>query len=100
VEFGDRVDGENLYRRVDFSADVVLSDEQREDLRQASGGTHGDEPVGTIAGVHAFGGGVTIDWLIERITGWDEVLREQQRVARNAARRGHRSRSRAEATVH
>jgi hypothetical protein len=34
--------------------------------------------------VHAFSGGVTLDWLIARIGEWDAMLREHRRRARKA----------------
>ena len=47
----------------------------------------GAEPFASVSVVHPLGGGVTLDWLIERILEWDEVLAEDRRAARARKRK-------------
>jgi hypothetical protein len=71
VEFDERVDDENLYRRVRLSADLEIS----------------HEATLTMSTVLPFGGGVTLGWLLERIAEWEHGLKEQRRAARKDSSR-------------
>jgi hypothetical protein len=44
------------------------------------------EPVATMSVVHSLGGGVSLEWLMERIREWDEVLAENRRGVRQAVK--------------
>lgn len=88
VEFAEPVEGENLYARVRFEAEVELPEEERQRLKAAPDAPPGAEPIATMSVVHGLGGGVTLDWLIARIGEWDAMLREHRRMARR--RRGPR----------
>jgi hypothetical protein len=70
------------YARVRFEAEVELPDEERQRLKAAPDAPEGAEPIATMSVVHAFSGGVTLDWLIARIGEWDAMLREHRRMAR------------------
>ena len=98
VELMDRVDDENLYRRLRFEADVELPPEERERLLRDPGAPEGAVPFASVSVVHPLSGGVTLDWLIERIEEWDEVLAQHRREAR--ARKRKDKGSVANATVH
>jgi hypothetical protein len=86
VEFDERVKDENLYRRVRFSADVPLPEEERARLKRAQGAPPEAEATLTLRVVLPFGGGVTLDWLVQRIQEWEAVLMEHRRTARRAER--------------
>jgi hypothetical protein len=98
VEFADRLEGENLYARVRFEAEVELPEEERQRLKAAPDAPEGAEPIATMSVVHPFRGGVTLDWLIARIGEWDAMLREHRRMARKA--RAARARTPAVETIH
>ena len=83
VQFWDRVEEENLYRRVRFEAEVELPEEERQRLMAAPDAPEGAEPHATVSVVHAFSGGVSLDWLIARIGEWEAVLKEHRRVVRS-----------------
>ena len=99
VQFWDRVEGQDLYRRVRFEADVELPEEERQRLKEAPDAPAGAEPHATVSVVHAFSGGVSLDWLIARIGEWEAVLREHRRVARSGRPRASHPRVSAQ-TVH
>jgi hypothetical protein len=81
VQFDERV-AENLFRRIRLEADVELPREERERLKSSPDAPEGAEPVATVSVVHPFGGGVTLEWLIERIQEWEAVLAEHRREVR------------------
>lgn len=87
VQFGDQVGDENLYARVRLQADVDLPEEERQRLKMAPDAPENGEPVLTVSVVHPFSGGVTLQWLIERIREWDAMLAEHRRAARRGRRR-------------
>jgi hypothetical protein len=82
VDFDERVEDENVYRRIRLSADVALPAAERARLKAAPGAPEGAEPYATVSVVLPFGGGVTIPWLIERIHEWDAMLAGERRAAR------------------
>lgn len=92
VHFWDQVAGEHLYARVRFEADMELPEEDRNFLTDAPGAPEDADPYTTVSVVHAFSGGVTLEWLIARIGEWDAMLREGRRAVR-------KGRSRRSATV-
>jgi hypothetical protein len=86
INLMDPVPGMRLYQRVRFAADLPLSDEEaalhrREDLPPDAVG------MVTISAIHAFSGGVTKAWLVERVREWDEALREHRRDMRRQRKR-------------
>jgi hypothetical protein len=87
VELLDRVDGEDLYRRLRFEAQVDLPPEERERLLRDPAAPDGAEPYAAVSVVHALSGGVTLDWLLARIDEWDSVLAADRREARLRKRR-------------
>ena len=88
VEFDDQVEGENLYRRLRFSADLPASAEEVAALGSPPpDAPEGAEPVVSISVVHPVGGGVTLAWLIERIGEWDAVIAARWRELRPGRRR-------------
>jgi hypothetical protein len=89
------VGDENLFRRIRLSADLELPEAER---RQAGEVPEGAEPVATVSVVHAFGGGVTVEWLVERMREWDEVLAAHRRELRQ--RRTAKTITAPEATIH
>ncbi|MBA2303555.1 MAG: hypothetical protein H0W08_13085 [Acidobacteria bacterium] len=84
VQFDDRLEDENLYQRVRLAADVELPDDERARLKSSAAAPEGGEPVLTVSVVHAFSGGVTLEWLVARITEWDATLAEHRRLTRRA----------------
>ncbi len=87
INLMDPVPGMRLYRRVRFAADLPLSDEDA-----AEHGRRDDLPpdaiaVVTISAIHAFSGGVTKAWLLERVREWDLALREHRRDVRRQRKR-------------
>lgn len=85
VAFEERVGEENLYRRVQFTADLPLPQEERRKLLAAPDAPADAEPIAVVSVVHPFGGGVTVNWLIERITEWETVLAEHRRLVRRSS---------------
>jgi hypothetical protein len=81
VHFWDLIEEQNLYTRVRFEAGMPLSREERQRMLDAPDAPEGAEPYATVSVVHAFGGGVTLEWLIALIGEWDAALREHRRVA-------------------
>jgi len=98
VELLDQVEDESLYRRLRFEAEVELPPEERERLLQDPAAPAGAEPFASVSVVHPLSGGVTLDWLIQRVEEWDSVLAEHRRAARARKRRDQVSL--ANATVH
>lgn len=90
VELLDQVEDESLYRRLRFVADVELAPEERERLLQDPAAPEGAEPFASVSVVHPLGGGVTLDWLIQRVEEWDAVLTEHRRAARARKRKDTR----------
>jgi len=86
VEFDEQVGDENLYRRVRFAADLELPEEERRPMKDHHEVPEGAKPVATVSVVHAFGGGVTLDWLVERIQEWDDALAGRRREVRRAVK--------------
>ena len=86
VELDNRVDDENLFRSMRFSADIALPTKERQRLKDAPDAPPGAEPYATVSVILPFGGGVTLAWLIERIHEWDRMLAEQRRVTRRRQR--------------
>jgi len=84
VQFDDRVEDDNLYRRIRLAADVEIPSEERARLKSDAAAPEGGEPVLTVSVVHAFDGGVTLEWLMARITEWDATLAEHRRLTRRA----------------
>jgi hypothetical protein len=86
VEFDEQVGDDNLFRRIRFSADIELPEAQRNRMKLEA--PEAGEPVATVSVVHALGGGVTVDWLIERIREWDDTLAAHRRELRRVAKAG------------
>ena len=82
----ERVGEQNLFRRIRFSADLALPEEERRRANDGVAAPEGAEPVARVSVVHACGGGVTVDWLTERIREWDAMLAEHRREMRRAVR--------------
>jgi len=53
-------------------------------LKSSAAAPEGGQPVLTVSVVHAFSGGVTLEWLVARITEWDATLAEHRRATRRA----------------
>ncbi len=87
VYFWDQVAGEHLYARVRFEADMELPEEERQLLKDAAEAPEDGDPYTTVSVVHAFSGGVTLEWLIARIGEWDAMLREGRRAVRKGRSR-------------
>lgn len=87
VHFWDPIEEGDLYTRVRFEADVPLPEEERQQMLQAPDAPEGAEPHATVSVVHAFSGGVTLEWLLARVAEWDAVLREHRRAARRSRSR-------------
>lgn len=87
VEFLDQVEDQNLYRRVKFSCEFEVSQEQAKALSGTTERTNdGLEPVLAVSVVHPVGGGVTVDWLIERIQEWNAMIAAHRRELRRPGR--------------
>jgi hypothetical protein len=86
VKFEERVDDDNLFRRLRFSANLELPEEERRRMKDRADAPEGAEPVATVSVVHSFGGGVSLEWLMERIREWDEVLAENRQEVRRAVK--------------
>ena len=86
VEFEERVGDDNLFRRLRFSANLELPEEERRRMKDRADAPEGAEPVATVSVVHSFGGGVSLEWLMERIREWDEVLAENRQEVRRAVK--------------
>ncbi len=87
VELLDQVENENLYRRLRFEAEVELPGEERARLLQDPAAPAGAEPFASVSVVHPLSGGVTLDWLIQRVEEWDAVLTGHRRAARARKRK-------------
>ena len=74
--------------RIRLAADVELPSEERARLKSDAAAPEGGEPVLTVSVVHAFDGGVTLDWLMARIAEWDATLAEHRRLTRRAKQGG------------
>ena len=84
VRLMDQAPGTRLYRRVHFSAELPVNDAAvRIAVEQGDSPEPGDSMV-SISGFHAFTGGVTLDWLSERVREWDRALAEHRREMRRA----------------
>ena len=86
VEFREDVPDEDLYGSIRLSADVPLPPDERERLLASPDAPEGAEPFAEVSVVHRFGGGVTLDWLIERVQEWDTALAQGRREARRRPR--------------
>jgi hypothetical protein len=86
VEFDEPVGDDDLFRRIRFSASLELPEEERRRMKDRADAPEGAEPVATVSVVHSFGGGVSLEWLMERIREWDEVLAENRREVRRAVK--------------
>jgi hypothetical protein len=74
VQMMDPIPGQRLYGSVRFGAEVSMT---------AEAGMLG------LGAIHAFTGGVTADWLMQRVHEWDEGLAEHRRtVKRDRKRKG------------
>jgi hypothetical protein len=83
VEFIDQVEDENLFRRVRFSAEFKVTEEQARAFGSApDASTEGVDPVLSVSVVHAVGGGVGLAWMVQRIGEWDALLTEHRRELR------------------
>lgn len=100
VYFWDPIEGEDLFTRVRFEADVPLPEEERQRLLDAPHAPEGAEPYASVSVVHAFSGGVTLRWLVERIREWDAMLREHRRAARKGRSRHRGGAHERSETVH
>lgn len=78
VYFWDAIEGQNLYQRVRFDADIEVPDSAEQRLLNEAG-----DSFTTLSVEHAFGGGVTMDWLVARIGEWDSMVRQEQWRAEN-----------------
>lgn len=83
----DPVPGMRLYRRVRFAADLPLSDEEAAEHRRRDDLPPDVMSLVTISAIHAFSGGVTKAWLLERVREWDLALREHRRNLRRQRKR-------------
>ena len=82
VTMMDPLPGYRLYRRVRFSAELPITN--RAALLSLKRGTEvtDDMNMVVISGIHAFNGGVTQAWLVERVAEWDIALAEHRRDMR------------------
>lgn len=87
VHFWDQVEGDDLYARVRFEADIELPEEERRLHEDILGARDDEDPYTTVSVVHAFSGGVTLEWLMARIGEWDAMLREGRRAVRRGRTR-------------
>ena len=86
VQLMDQVPGLRLYRRVRFDADMPMAADEAEHHRR-EGMLPDGEAMLSISGIHAFTGGVTHQWLVERVREWDAALAEQRRKVKQAVNR-------------
>lgn len=99
ISLMDPVPGLRLYRRVRFAADLPLSDEDAAEYRRRDDLPPDAVGIVTISAIHAFSGGVTKGWLLERVREWDQALREHRREARRQRKRKAATRVTSE-TIH
>jgi hypothetical protein len=100
VLLDERVPGEDLYRRARFSGQLEMPAGDLDKYPRPAGVPNdGRVPFMTVSNVHSFGGGVTFEWLIERVREWDLALAEHRRDARRGRKRKSRRTPKAE-TVH
>lgn len=87
VEFIDQVEDQNLFRRVRFSAEFTVTEEQARAFGSApDASTEGADPVLSVSVVHAVRGGVSLAWMVQRIGEWDAMLTEHRRELRSTVR--------------
>ena len=86
INLMDPVPGMRLYQRVRFAADLPLTDEEAAQHRRDDLPPDATAMV-TISAIHAFSGGVTKAWLLERVREWDQALREHRREVRRQRKR-------------
>ena len=95
----DPVPDHRLYRRVRFDADLPITELDIERSRRRGEAVTDDMTTVAISGIHAFTGGVTPEWLVERVRDWDNMLQEHRREAPRKRSRGPRTGS-PSGTVH
>jgi hypothetical protein len=83
----DPAPGSRLYRRVRFDADLPATEKEMERSRKRGQLVTDDMTMVSISGIHAFTGGVTAEWLIERVRDWDKALKEHRREMRREGKR-------------
>lgn len=92
VAMMDSVPDHRLYRRVRFDADLPITERDVERSQKRGEALTDDMTMVAISGIHAFTGGVTPEWLVERVRDWDTMLhehrREMPRERKRAARKG------------
>ena len=88
-----------LYGRVRFSTDLAMTSEQAAEHREAGAIPPDVEGMFGISAIHAFTGGVSDEWLLERVREWGFALREQRRALRRDRNRGAKPKT-ASGTVH
>lgn len=95
VRFDEPSEQEGLYHRAFLEADLEVPPDEADRLREAEGRT--GEPVLEISTMLVFLGGVTAEWIVERLLEWDAMLKAHRRsVPRRKVRRVERER----VTVH
>ena len=78
----DPAPGTRLYRRVHFSADLPMIHAVADICRKEGKEVSANDTMVSISGFHAFTGGVTREWLVERVHEWDRALAEHRRELR------------------
>jgi hypothetical protein len=86
VAFDDRVKKQNLYRRASFSAELMVPTSELEPGSFDPDATEEGTVESTASTVHAFDGGVTAQWLLNRIAEWDLMLKVTRAKVRRLRR--------------
>lgn len=87
VAMMDPLPGSRLYRRMRFDADLPATDKEVERSRKRGQLVTDDMTMLSISGIHAFTGGVSPEWLVERVRDWDNALKEHRREIRREGKR-------------
>ena len=90
VTMMDPVPGSRLHKRVRFDMDLPATDRELQRSRERGRTVTADMNMVAVSGIHAFTGGVTPEWLVERVRDWDNALKEHRRDMR---REGKQKRS-------
>lgn len=90
------------YGRMELTAEFPLSTSAAAAIPRPEEAPPDAVPVAVASSIHTFTGGVTLDWLIERVQEWDEMLAANKRQARRGGKRAPRRPTgpRASETVH
>ena len=96
VVFGEPFSEEELYGSVMLSCELEVRPEDVAHLGPAPDGAANEAPVVAVSTVLLFRGGVTLDWVVNRVTEWDAMLASRIPPRRRKRRSGKTS----GATVH